>query len=651
MPFSTPFQLNGPCLRAVVLGCVALSCSSASAARRPDRKEAALPSVKNPATASGATHTAQMPSLAAGFLNAQAVERITLIETVNLALRNNLEVKVDRLSIAQQQAQVRFEQGVFDPVLSLNLSKESLRRPENSNDFTASDQVRQLNQLTAIRENSAALNTNTQAIIANLRATNELRRQLGLQPIPEPDNGVGTGIGGSTSDISSIATINGSAASNASGNNSSTGFSTNTPTYSYLPVGGRGINKIFFDQQTERFGGSLTERTPWGMRMGLFVDANRYRNTFSGDTRDIIPQYQTSVQFQVIQPLLKDFGPGANLANVRVAQIQKKLAMLTWKQRLMTSVQGVLSNYYDMVFGLSEIGVRQEAIAADQRLVFQNQRRVEVGFMQLFDVQQAMAQVSLDQEQLIGAKNLLLERQFALKRLITPSLNLQDGRVFIPAEEPTLAMPSADRSTLLQLAFANRPDFQQALAEADAQDVRLRFAKNQVLPQLDLVGTYGINGLTNSYSNSFDETFQGRGATWTVGVNLRVPLGNIQARAQLDSAKALKEQAILKIKQAELTIGVDVDTVLTRIESFKQRLETAQKTRELNDQAMRIAYRRIQEGKISSFDLIEQQRRLFEARSREVAARAELNKSITQLWLVTGTVLEKLGIQIAAPQR
>jgi outer membrane protein TolC len=317
----------------------------------------------------------------------------------------------------------------------------------------------------------------------------------------------------------------------------------------------------------------------------------------------------------------------------------------------MTSVQGVLSNYYDMIFGLSEIGVRQEAIAADQRLVAQNQRRVEVGFMQLFDVQQAMAQVSLDQEQLIGARNLLLERQFALKRLITPSLKVNDGRVFLPAEEPTLPIPAVDRSQLLQLAFAPRPDFLQALAEADAQDVRLRFAKNQLLPQLDLVGTYGLNGLTDSYSNSFDETFQGRGAGWTVGVNLRIPLGNIQARAQLDSAKVLKEQAILKIKQTELTIGVDIDTVLSRIESFKQRLETAQKTRELNDQAMRIANRRIQEGQISSFDLIEQQRRLFEARSREVAARADLNKAITQLWLVTGTVLEKLGIQIAEPQR
>ena len=50
------------------------------------------------------------------------------------------------------------------------------------------------------------------------------------------------------------------------------------------------------------------------------------------------------------------------------------------------------------------------------------------------------------------------------------------------------------------------------------------------------------------------------------------------------------------------------------------------------------------EGLITNFDLIEQQRRLYEARTRELSAVFDLNKSITQLWLATGTVLENLGI-------
>jgi outer membrane protein TolC len=66
---------------------------------------------------------------------------------------------------------------------------------------------------------------------------------------------------------------------------------------------------------------------------------------------------------------------------------------------------------------------------------------------------------------------------------------------------------------------------------------------------------------------------------------------------------------------------------------------------------VRIAYRRLEEGQISSFDLIEQQRKLYDAKSRELAARADLNKSIVTLWQAKGTVLENCGITIARPER
>jgi len=85
------------------------------------------------------------------------------------------------------------------------------------------------------------------------------------------------------------------------------------------------------------------------------------------------------------------------------------------------------------------------------------------------------------------------------------------------------------------------------------------------------------------------------------------------------------------------------------VETNRQRVDTARKTRELNEEAVRIAYRRLEEGQISSFDLIEQQRKLYDARSRELAARADLNKAIVNIWQATGTVLENTGVSIAKP--
>lgn len=526
-----------------------------------------------------------------GFLNGLPYERISLRQAINMALENNLEARFDSVGIRVEHARVRFEAGAFDPAFSFQMSRDSLRRLENANDISSTEALRQ-----------------ERAIEANIALANAVAQQNALL--------------------------------------------TGTP---FTPISrtdvSTGIQGIIFDQQVDRSGANFIQRTPWGMRYGFFIEANRIRNTFTGDLRPVFPEYQAQAQVQVVQPLLKDFGPAANLANLRVARINKKVAILTWKQRVITGVHSVMATYYDMLYALADVQVRQDAIAADEKLVQQNQRRMELGFMQPFDVQQARAQVSLDQEQLLVAKNLFMERQFLLKRLILEQFDVNDASIYVPLKEPALAVPSLDRSAFLRLAFEKRPDFKQALLEADSQDVRLRFARNQLLPQLDMVGSYGVNGLDNDYGSSFAQAFRGHTAFWSAGVNLRFPLGNVQARSQLDLVKAQKEQALLRIKQTELTIGVDVDTVISRIETNRQRLDTARKTRELNEEAVRIAYRRLEEGQISSFDIIEQQRKLYDARSRELQARAELNKGILQLWLATGTVLDRVGVRIQEEEK
>jgi outer membrane protein TolC len=196
----------------------------------------------------------------------------------------------------------------------------------------------------------------------------------------------------------------------------------------------------------------------------------------------------------------------------------------------------------------------------------------------------------------------------------------------------------------MQTALARRYDYQSALNDAEVQEIRLRFARNQLWPQVDLVGTYGLNGLQGGYGDAFDQAFAGRAPEWSAGFQVQVPFGFVKERAQLNLVKGLKEQAILKIKQTELNVGVDVDTVISRIRTNQQRVDTARETRELNEEAVRIAYKRLEEGQISSFDVIEQQRKLYDAKSRELAAIAELNKSISQLWLATGTILDRQGV-------
>jgi outer membrane protein len=421
-------------------------------------------------------------------------------------------------------------------------------------------------------------------------------------------------------------------------------IATGQPVTPFVPLNTNRV--VVFDQDADRYESALQFRTPLGTRFQFSARQAKIRSTFDGDPRDVIPFYTAFGGLEVRQPLLKDFGPDANLADLRTARINARVADLNWQKRLSDTAQQVMSTYIDMLFSLADIAVRQDAIAADEKLVMQNERRVELGFMTPFDVQQARAAVSQDREQLLLSKNVFLERQFLLKRLILEDYQLAESQVFVPVAIPDLPIPKTERAVLLRTAFENRLDYRAAITEAEIQDIRLKFARNQLWPQLDLVGSFGYNGLAFDYATARQKAYHSQAPEWSLGVQFSIPLGNVQSRAQLRAITGFKEQALIKIKQAEQTVSIDVDTVLSRIETLRQRLETARQTRDLNEEAVRIAIRQLEEGKISSFDVIETQRRLYDAKSRELSARAELNKAISQLWLATGTMLEETGITI-----
>ena len=517
-------------------------------------------------------------------LDGADVQKLTLSDAIEMMLRNNLEVQFNRVDIKIEQARTRFAVGVFDPVFKLEISRDSVMRPDITTNINSAESLLQLAQIQAIEANTRAIQIAT-----------------GQTPTPATDLSLG--------------------------------------------------RTVIFDQDEDRQDASLTFRTPIGTQLAVTARQTKIRSTFDGDTRTITPYYTAFGGFEVRQPLLKDFGTAANLADVRTARINQRVAELSWQKTLNEGLGSVLASYFDMLFAQADLRVRQDAIAADQKLVQQNQRRLELGFMSPIDVQQARAQVSLDQEQLLISKNLFMERPIALRRLITSQGNEAAARIFVPVQTPNIESPSEARTSLLQTAFQRRPDYLAAVTDAEKQDIRLAFAKNQLWPNLDLVGTYGYNGLGDDYEQARELAWHTQSPQWSFGVQFSMPIGRVQNRAQYDAIKGFKEQAILKIKQSELTVTVDVDTALSRIETYRQRVATARQTRELNDEAVRIAYRRLEEGQISSFDVIEQQRKLYDAKSRELGAQADLNKAIVTLWQATGTIQDFTGVTIVSGKR
>lgn len=522
---------------------------------------------------------------------------IALDQAIRMALANNLDVRIAAITPQVNHDRVMGAWGAFDPVFSSSLTSETIDRPQNTQELISTGgagptpgQVllsQQLDDLLGI-------------LRGDIRAADVPRRTA--EDVPEVPNS--------------------------------------------------GEPRIF-EEDNVRAQTSLEGRIPIGTRYRFFLSSARFENTLTrtSDSSLFSPEYFTTTGITLTQPLLRDFGTAANLVEVRVARKNEQIALLNWEQQLMNSIGIVMLTYYDMVFAAENVKVKQDAIALADTLRTENQRRLDLGLMSPIDVQQAEVSIARGRDELLVAKNLFIERQNALRRQILGDFNPDAPRVFVPSTKPEAEVPKLDRSALLQEAYAHRPDYLETIEQASREDIRVRFTRNQLWPRLDLQGTYALNGLAGNYGDSISRAFDRQGPQWNAGFVFSFPLGNVQARAQHRIAVKQKEQAILDIKRAELSVGVDVDTVLHRVQTNAQRIGMSFLARKLAEEVVRIQQRRLGEGVGTSFEVLERQNELSQARTRELSAITDLNKSLAQLQIATGTILRKQGIVLENPKR
>jgi outer membrane protein len=220
------------------------------------------------------------------------------------------------------------------------------------------------------------------------------------------------------------------------------------------------------------------------------------------------------------------------------------------------------------------------------------------------------------------------------------------GNVFIPQDGLPHISPSLSRAKHWRTALDQRAEYRTAVLEAEKQNIILKYSRNQLLPRLDLQATLSWNGLDDQYTSAYERVGERQGYDAQVGIQFSIPLGNLQARANRDASVHRCQQALYNIRRTELQISTELDTVLARIRAAKAKMQSARESTRLGEQLVETAQKRLREGVGSASDLLRSRTLLADARSRQLAAHAEYNQTSTQLYLVTGSLLEQYDIRI-----
>jgi outer membrane protein TolC len=123
-------------------------------------------------------------------------------------------------------------------------------------------------------------------------------------------------------------------------------------------------------------------------------------------------------------------------------------------------------------------------------------------------------------------------------------------------------------------------------------------------------------------------------------------IGNRQARSELEAARLRQQQAILNLKHLEIELGNAVDTVLGRIDTTYQQMQTLADVTKLNLRVLNDEQQLLENGRSNSRRILEAEEDLFEASQSEMRGRIDFQKAILTLATIEGTLLRAHGFQV-----
>ncbi|HEY0380070.1 MAG TPA: TolC family protein [Pyrinomonadaceae bacterium] len=441
---------------------------------------------------------------------------------------------------------------------------------------------------------------------------------------------------------------------------------------------------------------------------GYRVDFSAIRLTTDNVFAALNPQFPTALTFNYTQPLFRGLRFDNSRRQIEIAKKNLSLTDAQFRQRTIETITQVQRAYWDLVFALRNLQIQRDAVRDARAQLEHNKRLVEEGSLAPIDVVAVEAQVSGFEQSVYSALEDVQRAENNLKNLIAENRQSPFWNVsLIPVDPVDLTPPVVSLNEAMDDALAKRPELRQSTVAREINEMDQRYFREQTKPQIDLVGSYGVVGLSGALNTSSvvnpltassqaqlnqvnaltarvnalaalvglpgdplsplppptPQTFppelvgglgqsllnlgSNRYSNFRVGVQVNLPFRNRTAEGQLGRSLVEGKRIETQREQLEQLIQVDVRNAVQTVRTAESRLRAAAAARSAFEQQYASEQRRFDAGQSTLFLVLERQTALTTARGNELRAQTDLNKAIAELQRATGNSLQANNVVVS----
>lgn len=401
-------------------------------------------------------------------------------------------------------------------------------------------------------------------------------------------------------------------------------------------------------------GGAVSVYHNWnylGNDIGTPLYPSSYTGTLGAEVRQPLLAGAGTEFTRVAGPSRPGFGAIAGVSQgVVIARINQDITLADFERAVSNGLRSIEDYYWDLYFAYrnydNAVSFHESAFET-WRVA---QAKMEIGTLKEAEELQARDEFYRTRSLVETGLNQVYRRESDLRRAL--GLPMNDGTVLRPSMEPTKVEFKPDWESCLTNGLTKRVELRRQKWQVKSLQLQLNAARSLVRPQLDVVGNYGVNGfgdklISQNGSSGYGSMTGDNLDTWTMGVEMSMPIGFRQARSQVKNYELLiaRANAVLDAQERsiahEIAISIqDVSVAWAAAQSNLNRLRAAERRVEL----LKVE---VDSGTAIVDVVVRAQSSMADAERAYYEQLVAYNKAITYLNLATGTLLEVNNVHLA----
>jgi outer membrane protein TolC len=308
-------------------------------------------------------------------------------------------------------------------------------------------------------------------------------------------------------------------------------------------------------------------------------------------------------------------------------------------------IQRTEDAYWDVVQALYQydLDVRSQQRAVEQMDL--TKRQIAAGLLPPGDLTSAESTLASRELTVLQGQQTVEQAWDALRAV----LNLphdQWTRPILPTDMPGFAEQGTTAEDEMKRAVDNRPELAQARLDLADEELNVRRAENNRLPEIDVGVSGTLYGQDSTFGGALREFGRADATAYSVFLNLTWTPLQRATRAAEEIERTRHQVTQARNAQTVQDIWVAVRDAVRTQQAAARQVFAAAKFRELATKNLEIEQRKFVSGQSSNFIIAQRQEELAQAQVSELQAVLAHKKAQAALLKATGRLLDERHIQL-----